>query len=251
MTMNEVKTCRLCLKSATLCKSHIYPEFMYKKCYDAKHSFVEFNANEATFNKVRRKGLYDRLLCRDCETIIKEYEDYAKVILYDIVKPLIRQKHAQFHLHEYNYAKFKLFILSLLWRASASRLSAFQTVKLGKYDEEIRLALFTGAVTAVDYFPCVIYQTHLHDSLSDGVFLEPCAKRATYDGKTIYYLIVDGLFVKIGVGCCSIRSFPDGPSVSPENLRIGYGSIDKLPDFCDVLARLMKQNKFDVYEKRS
>ncbi len=221
---------------------------MYKHCYDNNHSYIEFNADEQSFNKRRRKGLYEKLLCRDCEDIIQEYEDYGKLILYENIKPRMRTNCEPCSITSYNYTKFKLFILSLLWRASISKLDAFKFANLGKYEEELRGILLNGLETVVNNYPCVLYQTHTGHNLSDGVFMEIYQKKTKYDGRTIYQFIIDGLFIFIGVGICSIKSFRQGSSISPENLRVGYDELHKLDDFIGLFCRLSKQNKFTVYE---
>lgn len=220
---------------------------MYKNCYDGEHSYIEFNADEKSYNKRRRKGLYEKLFCRDCEDIFKGYEDYAKLVLYDEIKPRIKVKRAPCSLAEYDYTKFKLFILSLLWRASIS--NAFKLVSLGRHDEELRVILRDGLNTNIDNFPCLLYQLHIGHNLSDGVFMEIHSGKAKYDSKSICQFIVDGLFIFIGVGVCSIQTFPRGSSVSPQNLRVGYDELRKLDSFLDIFERLSIQNKFSKYER--
>ena len=222
---------------------------MYKNCYDENHTYIEFNANEKSFNKKRHKGLYEKLFCRDCEDIFMRYEDYAKAVLYDNIKPAMKRERRPQSITEYNYTEFKLFILSVLWRSSISSLDAFKLARLGKYDEELRVVLLKGLETKVDNFPCVLYQTHSGHNLSDGVFMEIYPRKTKFDGKTICHFIVDGLFIFIGVGVCSIKYFRQGSSVSPENLRIGYYELSKLDDFLDLFDRLSQQGKFSQYEK--
>jgi len=250
MTKKQILSkCHLCLEEKVLCKSHIYPEYMYKHCYDDNHSYIEFNADEHSFNKKRRKGLYEKLFCRGCEDIFKRYEDYAKSIIYDDLKPAIKLKRTPYSTTDYNYTVFKLFILSLLWRASISSLDTFKLARLGKYEEELREILHRGLETNVDNYPCVLYQMHIRHKLSDGIFMEIYPRKTKHDGRTIYQFIVDGLFIFIGVGVCSIKTFLQGSSVSPENLRVGYDELTKLDEFLNTFDRLTRQDKFSEYEK--
>ena len=221
---------------------------MYKKCYDDNHSYIEFDADEKSFNKRRRKGLYEKLFCRACEAIFQSYEDYGKAVLYDKIKPRIKSERSPCSIENYDYTKFKLFVLSLLWRASVSSLSAFKLVNLGRYEHELRDILYNGLETRVENYPCILYQTHTAHNLSDGVFMEIFPRKTKADGRTIYQFIADGLFVFIGVGVCSIKSFRQGASVSPECLRVGYDELSKLDDFLDLFERLSWQNKFSEYE---
>ncbi len=89
---------------------------MYSRCYDKNHSFIEFNVAKGQYNKKRRKGIYEKLLCRECEHIIQEYEDYAKYILYDDAKVEIAATKKPYCNESYDYRLFKLFVAILLQR---------------------------------------------------------------------------------------------------------------------------------------
>lgn len=238
--------CRLCLNDKKLCKSHIYPEFMYDNCYNEHHQFFDFNRID--YNKTRPKGYYEPLLCRSCEDKIKYYEDFAKDILYLQMKPFVREKKLPFTLFDYDYNRFKLFTLSLIWRASVSRLPFFSKVSLGKYEEELRTILHDGKITKINYCPTVIYQTHIDNHLADGVFFNPFMVKAKKDFKTIYVLTIDGLFIYFGIGYCHIASFPVGTSISPEKLRFGYSRLTQFQPYNESITDMLEQGKFSVYE---
>jgi hypothetical protein len=244
-----VPRCRLCLNEKTLCKSHIYPEYMYAHCYDDNHSYIEFNAEEGKCNKRRRKGIYEELLCRDCEHIIQGYEDYAKSILYDDAKPKIETTKKPYCNEDYDYRLFKLFLLSLLWRASISTQDSFKLASLGKYEGYLRNILLNGLDTAVNNFPSYIYQTHIDGDPSNGVFMEVHPTRSKFDGKTVYQFVADGMFFFIGVGTHTLKTFRHGSWVNPERLQIGYDELAKLSSLVDIFARIHHQGKFGVYEK--
>lgn len=240
--------CRLCNKEKTLCKSHIYPEYMYKHCYDEHHKFIEFNAKDGTYNKRKSSGIYEYLLCRDCEGIIQKYEDYAKHIIYDKAKPYIYRNRSCYTDKNYNYNYFKLFILSLLWRASISSMTGFQQASLGKYEENLRHILLNEIETPVNEFPCLIYQAYNGEEPADGTFMEIHPGKSKHDGKTIYHFIADGLFFFVAVGSSSKKNFPEGSSVSPEKVRIACDQLSKIDSFTKLFVRIHKQGKFSVYE---
>jgi len=242
-------TCKLCLKTKPLCKSHIYPEYMYKHCYDDNHSYIDFDAKEDNHNKKRKKGIYEKLLCKECEGHIQKYEDYAKSIFYDDVKEYIRKNNTPYTVHEYEYKKLKLFILSLIWRASVSTINNFSKVNLGKYEETLRNILLNEEYVPVNVFPILIYQMHTGHKLSDGVFLQMYTGKSKFDGKSIFHFIADGLFFFVGIGQVTVQAFKQGASVSPENLRIGYSELSQLHTFVETFDRLKEQGKFSVYEK--
>lgn len=243
-------TCKLCLQEKDLCKSHIFPEFMYKKCYEEDHSFVQFTADESQYNKKRRKGIYEKLLCRDCEDVVKVYEDYAKKILYEMAQPYIYEHKKPYSLKIYDYKIFKLFVLSLVWRASVSSQDTFELIKLGPYEEEIRLILKEGRETEVDNYPALIYQTFIGETPSDGVFLQPYYGKSKHNGRTIVQFVADGFFFAVGIGKCSIKNFPGGCSVGPEMLRIGKDELGNLKKMVDVFVRIHQLGRFSHFENK-
>jgi len=127
--------CRLCLKHSILRNSHILPEFLYSEVYDEKHRGFLISQEK---DKVFQKGIREYLLCQECETKLSRYEKYAKDIIEKIPKlPSDPDKKFLF-LENVNYIYFKLFQLSLLWRASISTHKAFKQIDLGPHAEIIR-----------------------------------------------------------------------------------------------------------------
>jgi hypothetical protein len=127
--------CQLCLDEKPLLKkSHIFPNFLYKNIFGEEHRVVNINLGNFDDFNFTHSGFYDKnILCRDCDgTILSRLETYASNKLYfngtepsrsevgtellgggDTV-PAIR-------FHNMDYAKIKLFLLSLLWRAHISK----------------------------------------------------------------------------------------------------------------------------------
>lgn len=220
---------------------------MYVNCYDSNHSYMEFNAGEGKYNKRRRKGIYEKLLCVKCEHVIKEYEDYAKGFLYGEVKRKIRTHKKDYFTEEYDYRLFKLFVLSLLWRASLSSQDNFRQVSLGKYEEELRIILLQGLKVPVNEFPIYMFQTHINGEISDGVFMGAYSSKSKFDGKTIYQFIIDGVFFFVGVGSQSLKTFQHGSWVTPSGLKIGYDELSKLNTVVELFDKLNNEGKFSIY----
>ena len=112
---------------------------------------------------VRQTGEYETsILCLDCDnTLLGDLERYAATVLRDLAPTdlkLIRQTDGlTYWLYSgLDYAKFKLFLLSLLWRASISTRSVFQEVTLGPYEEPVRRMIFAGDPGNEAKYPCLI-----------------------------------------------------------------------------------------------
>lgn len=139
-----MSTCALCLKDIELIKSHIFPEFLYKPLYDPNHQYLVVSTNRDTPIRRRPKGIYGRLLCHECDNnIIGSYEDYASTVMFENVKEKEIVENG-FLFRGLNYRIFKLFQLSLLWRASISNRPEVPKINLGPHQERIRKMLYYG-----------------------------------------------------------------------------------------------------------
>jgi hypothetical protein len=132
-------TCALCRKEPTLCDSHIIPEFAYTAAYEEKHRVHALPGHEPEQSFFLQKGLRFPLLCQRCEGFLNtNYEDPFKRFWLD------GQQLAGFSPGEtrvilgIDYAKFKLFHLSILWRASVCAHPAFDFARLGRHADEVR-----------------------------------------------------------------------------------------------------------------
>jgi hypothetical protein len=137
MAKDNTGICRLCLQQTTLRNSHILPEFFYLNLYDQLHRAVNVPSNAK--EKIIQKGLREYLLCQKCETKFSKYERYASRLLQGIPKFLKDPSGCFVYSDKVNYKNFKLFQLSLLWRASVSK--EFVQVNLGKHEEKVRRML--------------------------------------------------------------------------------------------------------------
>lgn len=129
--MRPIATCRLCLREQPLCASHILPEFVYTPIYE-NHKAVEV-ARDREKARQFQKGMREHLLCEGCEQKLNVYETYFANLGLDPVAglrdDLAREVHAIVGL---DYLKFKLFHVSVLWRASVTSLNFFKAVSLGE-----------------------------------------------------------------------------------------------------------------------
>jgi len=146
--------CNLCKEEKALIKkSHIMSEFLHKDMYDEKHKLRAFAVSELLEKNPRisrpSTGSYEgKLLCADCDNgIIGGYESYASKLYKNTLtgdsKPICRYSKALdgvkvLELSNLNYSSFKLFLLSLLWRAHISSRAEYSDVDLGPYAEKIR-----------------------------------------------------------------------------------------------------------------
>lgn len=165
--------CKLCKKEfLSLQQSHIIPEWMYKPIYSKNknkniHKLIEINPTN--FNKLKpvQKGYREALLCKSCEEKLSRWEGKAKKNLEDISSRTskylkITKLNSRFTLVEnINYDYFKKFILSILWRMSVCSLSQFKDVKLGVYEESLRILLNDNTEIGTFNYPILVHQLQL------------------------------------------------------------------------------------------
>jgi hypothetical protein len=139
LTELGIMACKLCLQNKPLSDSHILPEFVYRPTYDRDHTAVLVDL-QAMRRGTRQRGFTERLLCADCEQHIGRWESYfASVWLHP--NRSVRPKQLIGDLVQIpglDYWKFKLFHLSLVWRAGVSSRREFDTVRLGPHTEKLR-----------------------------------------------------------------------------------------------------------------
>jgi len=138
----EKKLCYLCHEYKSLCDSHILPEFVYRPTYDQKHTAIKIDIDNKRLGKTQ-KGFYEKLLCSKCEGKINKWETYFSRIWFNKEQSLRpkRPKDDLVIIEGVDYKKFKLFHLSLIWRAGISKRREFNAVRLGPHEEKIRRML--------------------------------------------------------------------------------------------------------------
>lgn len=153
--------CRLCgSQQEKFPKSHIIPEFMYKHIKNAKSQIFRMRMPYGDRLKPIHTGFYQKpLLCVACEQKIGKWESYAEKILngspHVKMPNVVRTEDDLIQLvSDIDYNKFKLFLLSIIWRASVTNLPFFREVALGReHEERIAKMLINDDAGAEDEYP--------------------------------------------------------------------------------------------------
>jgi len=185
--------CALCLTSTKLCNSHIIPEFFYKPIYGDKHEFFGISTipNQRTIKL--QKGLREFLLCNKCEIQLSKYEDYAKRVIYDNTG--IRNEFKDhIEISNLDYKKFKLFQLSIIWRASVTSRAEFKDVNLGVHSEKIRVMLNNEEAGEPNDYGCfLIISPKLINEYNFDKLISPPDK-VRYGSHRMYRFFFGGIF---------------------------------------------------------
>jgi hypothetical protein len=152
--VSAVGTCALCHLQRQLRNSHVLPELCYKPLYETagtERRAILIARDDARHKKpYLREGLRHPLLCADCEGFLsREYEEpFAKHWMSGACLPQNLTSGLQL-VQTYDYRRFKLFHLSVLWRAGIDaqrfgRESPWHRVYLGKHEERLRTLIRSG-----------------------------------------------------------------------------------------------------------
>lgn len=186
--------CALCLEEKELHESHILPEFLYKDVYDPDHSFFSLSTAAEEPTKRHRKGIYEKLLCTDCEEIISKYEDYAAKVLRGGILISVRQFPEKLLIGNLNYSQFKLFQVSLLWRAAVSSNRAFRGIELGPHAETMRKMLWTKTPGEPHKYGCLLfYSSTAHELMKRMIYPFEKMKKKKSGGFQAYRAVLGGL----------------------------------------------------------
>lgn len=207
-TYMTTTVCRLCKKNKNLLKkSHIVPEFFYKRIFDENHKIRMFSPNELFEGKgfVRKPptGEYEsNLLCLECDRNLlgSYYENYASKAIFGGL-PVRENPTCEIFqnpegirfttVRNISYKKFKIFLLSMLWRASISTRPFFQFVNLGPHEEIIRDMIYNGEPGELEDYPIFI-MTLVNDTSIPNEFIATPREAETM-GYRIYNFFITGL----------------------------------------------------------
>ncbi len=166
--------CRLCGESKVLRRSHIIPEFLYAKLYDDLHRMLGISTKPSAKIELPQKGLRERLLCDSCESLLSGYETYAVDALSNPTVEGLSGGRGLVSLEGIDYSRYKIFQLSVLWRASISSLDFFTKVNLGeKHEKMIRGMIYSGTAGPLWRYGCMVFFLSSEESVVEQIIMQP------------------------------------------------------------------------------
>jgi hypothetical protein len=186
-----LELCRLCGNLAILRNSHILPEFMYQSLYDEKHATIAMGQDPAKDQKIQ-KGLREFLLCGTCENKLSKWERYGADVLRSLPPTEDTQPGQLVIKAGVDYSKFKLFLMSLIWRMGIATSPSFAEVKLGSHEQKLRDRLILGDPGQPLEYCCAFVAPSGRSDLSQ-VFQLP-KSGVFFDGYRGYICIMLGMF---------------------------------------------------------
>lgn len=186
--------CRLCLLPKILRKSHIIPEYLYRDLYnDNRHMMGITGKGSKGWAKVQ-KGLTELLFCDDCEQLFNE--KYEKPFLNDWLQnnPLPKKltPEQSYTIKMPSYEHFRLFHLSILFRASVSSSPTYNEVNLGRHEEIIRQMLLNND-SGNNWQYLLIGYAVIHDKTHEILNLIARPEKRSFDGVNCFSMLYGGV----------------------------------------------------------
>ncbi len=191
--------CHLCQNDRKLCSSHIVPEFLYRDLYDDNHKLMGVTGKGNKGWKPLQKGIREDLLCSRCEQHLNDKYEKPFFKQWKIENSLPRHMNQESVFSaNYDYLTFKLFHLSILFRASISSLPTFQEVSLGKHEKRIREMLVNKDPGQEWEYPIFAFVVLNGSNKVENRFIsQPISAR--YEGHKVYGQIYGGAMWWISV----------------------------------------------------
>lgn len=125
-------------------------------------NLLKFEIDDVADKKTTQTGIYQSdLLCAECDNEIGRYDKYAyEVLAHEIDQQKLKSPFGR-GLEVYEIGKirvgiFRMFLVSLVWRAGIARDPMFQLVKLGKYEDRLKQILLGDETKLLDAISAVI-----------------------------------------------------------------------------------------------
>ena len=149
-------------------------------------------------------GPKERLLCGECEQKISRYEKYFKEAVHLSRHGIGIVQAGEFAvIHNLDYSRARLFLLSILWRMSVSCLPQFDSIWLGESEDVIRRMVMEQDPGESQRFPVCALIPLIDGKVEECVLCTPFVSKQN----DVYAFIIGGIlyFVSVRHG----NAFPD------------------------------------------
>jgi hypothetical protein len=239
-----IALCRLCEQQKELIRAHIIAQCLYEPLKHQSGPMLSISREPRGYPKASQTGEYDpSILCADCDNSFSPWDNYAREMLHhDLPKQAVRSGPTgqQFYVvGKYDYARLKLFFLSVLWRMSISSRDAFREVNLGPFKGQIRAMLLSKDARATEDFAVFVFR--YMDQVGSSTVLQTRPERLF--GRRVYNVGLPGYIGVVKVDRQPIP-IPIGPLVLNPNgpLVIGLRDMQKSPEW-PLVQRIFENQK--------
>lgn len=184
--------CGYCGKQAELVDSHIIPKGLYWELQGENHKSPKvLSPFEGEHEQRRPNGIYDNFLCPEHEEQFNDWDTYAVELLRDTAP---KPTDSGWLFGNIDYGKIKLFFISLLWRAHATKNSFFERVNLGPHADRLKQLIEHKDPGSFQNYPIVLWRS---EELIAKVIIAPY--REKYEGISFIRFYLPGYMALIKV----------------------------------------------------
>lgn len=200
--------CKLCGNVKPLLnKSHIIPDSLYKYVFNSKHSLTKFESNKKNkylpnFTRHHNGEYEGGILCKNCDNAIigQSLENYGspifiqKILSNHITSTKFQGNGVSFNpLSGFDYQKFKVYLLSKLWRMSISNRSFFEDVDLENHEIKLRKMILNQDPGKVNEYPFILLDCNDKVLNLNGLIASPV--RLIEDSISSYSVLIAGIVI--------------------------------------------------------
>lgn len=194
-----MSVCALCREDRELRNSHIVPEFLYSDLYNDKGHMMAISGRGQRGWRALQKGIRERMLCERCEQHFNEHFEKPFLDRWVRGSPLPDPwNEKDVYWISVDYSRFKLFHLSILFRAGVSSLPTFGAVTLGPHTEKLRKLLADCSPGEMWQYPVFGYAV-VHHRTKRLVQMVSAAEQSKLGGRRCYGMMYGGVQWWIGV----------------------------------------------------
>jgi hypothetical protein len=196
--------CHFCNQDkVAFAKAHIIPRSFFKGVRGKANYSVEMRVSKnAMDERYHQAGNYDcRILCEECERKFSPYDAHG----YSVFTKVFEDRNiyrdpagieCAYLLPNVDFRLLKLFVLSLLWRASVSSLYLFRDVNLGqRHQDRIKFFISSGTIEGADEYQFVC--SHQRDHPYPKVIMAPWKRRIEGINYVQFYVPDIQILVKV------------------------------------------------------
>lgn len=167
--------CKFCGQEKKLIKAHIIPKKFYLGIKEDRCLSINSKTGRYAF---QQQGGYDsNILCADCDNhILGEFDKEGYRILFgDFSKYKYVQVHPQYKIYQidndnFDYVKLRKFFISILWRASVSKLEEWSNINLGSYEKKA-YEILKGEREYNELFKILIYKNCYAENINQVILI--------------------------------------------------------------------------------
>lgn len=201
-----MKRCRFCGAEAGLIKAHVIPEAFFRPLREGGETPLIVAGAKGVLPKRAPIGVYDKeLLCASCEARFSPIDSYGiDVLLAGFANHFAPIRNGSelvgYEGSSVDKARLLEFLISILWRASASSQPFYNTVDLGALEQAAKDSLFGSPSVVPPIFNAVlsIWSEAEDDRVPTTALMNPHREKwdgvnsyRLYLGKVVAYVKVD------------------------------------------------------------